>query len=349
MSWKDLLVNPTTVGGSTQVKVLPWCGGKQVSDSTQTWTIAGKRPLEHGWYEFNVSGGREARLVSKTETEPDVTFAEGFPAKSLVKGYLVGDRLISDTARVDPDPTRLIEQTESVFCVERGLERFTRAVAVRSRDESGLVYVRQEFPEGPEFEVQAAYQDRKSDLSHIAGVTPALDAAFRWVSYQRIRAEQLEVEQEALRIEEARLFELRLKEMAEKERVEQLMKDAGNAVGRRALAAKDFRLAAREALRVSGAELLDVRESARKGEMVVQYRFRERRLECVVAQLTLRVIDAGVCLEDHRGTKGDTWLTLESLPGVIGEAIRLHKLVVYRDLDYGRHYAEDDRDDDEDY
>jgi len=112
------------------------------------------------------------------------------------------------------------------------------------------------------------------------------------------------------------------------------MKDAGTAVGRRVLAARDFETAAREALKISGAELLDTRPSHNKAEMVVQYRFRERRLECVVDKATMRVLDAGVCLTDHgTGVKGDRLFTLESLPGVIGEAMNLNKLVVWRHLD----------------
>ena len=65
--------------------------------------------------------------------------------------------------------------------------------------------------------------------------------------------------------------------------------------------------------------------------MVVQYRFRQQRLECVVERHTLRVVDAGVCLEDHdTGEKGDRELTLESLPPVVGQAIDEGRLVVWR-------------------
>jgi len=188
-----------------------------------------------------------------------------------------------------------------------------------------------------------AYQDRRQDVHNISGVTPALDLAFRWITVQRELSEERRREMARIRAEEEA-------KRAEQERLEQAMKDAGTAVGRRILAVQDFEMAAQEALRVSGAELLDVRDSAQRGEKVVQYRFRERRLECVVDKKTLRIVDAGVCLDDHSGTKGDTFFTLESLPGVIGEAIDLKKLVVWRhvpgdvdprDHDYHDDYEED--------
>ena len=99
----------------------------------------------------------------------------------------------------------------------------------------------------------------------------------------------------------------------------------------------DFATAAKAALKVSGSDFLDARSSANTGEKVVRFRFRHRRFECVVHAETLRVIDSGICLTAHYdddefdpGVKGDAWLTLESLPGVIGQAIDQGKLVVYR-------------------
>jgi len=53
----------------------------------------------------------------------DPAWGEG---QKKLKGYLVGDRFISDAVRVDPDPARLIDQTIPVYCVEPGLERFAR-------------------------------------------------------------------------------------------------------------------------------------------------------------------------------------------------------------------------------
>lgn len=314
MGWQDLL------SSADDERTLPWTGGKQVHDRERTWTIQGKLPVEHGWNVFRISGGRKAEL--KGPADPDSGFTTGH---KVIKGYLVGDRIIPDDARVDPDPAKLIDQTFPVFLVEPGLERFARASVAQTR--SGLVYVAQEFPQGSETEVQMAYQDRKDSVAHVAGVTPALDLAFRWVSYQRLAAEEREREMERIRVEEER-------KQVEAERLKQAMKDMGTGAGRRTLAQRDFRAAAKAALRLTGAELLDARQSYNKREMVVQYRFRNRRLECVVDKDTLRVVDSGICLQDHRtGYRADRELTLESLALVVGEAIDTGQLVVYRHVD----------------
>jgi hypothetical protein len=324
MSWEDLLDD------EGQQRALPWFGFHTVHGADRTWTVRGRRPPEHGWYLFETTGGRFCKLIS--ETEPDPAYEEGQP---ILHGYVVGDRFIPDGARVDPDPDRLIEQTTQVFCVERGLGRFVRAAVVEDRVQQ-LIYMRQEWSVGPEAEVLAAYQDRRTSVNEIQGVTPALDLAFRWITCQRELAEARRAELERLRREEEA-------KRAEEERIKQAMKDAGTAVGRRVIAAHDFETAAREALLVSGAELLDVRDSFNRGEKVVQYRFRARRLECVVDQQLMRVVDAGVCLTDHNtGRKGDTLLTLESLPGVISEAMDLGKLVVWRHVDGDRDEYEED-------
>jgi hypothetical protein len=310
MSWQDLLASEERV-------VLPWVGGRKLYGKDRSWSLKGKLPEEHGWYEFEISGNRRASLVGPADPDPD--FETG---RSCVRGYLAGNRLVPDHVRVDPDPTRLVDQTLSVHLVEPGLERFARAITAFQQDGTSI-FVRQEFPEGPEVEVQEAYQDRLESVAHIKGVTPALDLTFRWMSRQRLLAEEREREAERRRIEEE-------KKRAEQELIRQAMKDSGTGLGRRVLAQRDFKAAAKAALAVSGAQLLDARKSYRGNEMVVQYRFRNQRLECVVDKNTLRIIDAGVCLDDHHGTKGDTFFTLESLPAVIGEAMDLGVLVVWR-------------------
>ncbi len=327
MSWKDLL------SSGPKTAVLPWTGGNRVSDGNRLYNIKGARPKEFGWYKFEVSGGRNTKMVG--EADPDLDFGADLPK---IKGYLVGDRLIPDDAQVVPDKDRLIEQTKSVYMVEPGLERFARATVI---DLDGkYIYSAQEFPQGPEMEVEVAYQDRKDSVDHVAEVTPALDLAFRWLSHQRELAEERRRELERMRLEE----EARQKEL---ERLAELRKQIGTPEGRRALAVEDFEAAAKAALQISGSELLDCRRGYNNNEMIVQYRYENRRLECVVDRRTLRIIDAGICLQNHAtGEKGDTYFTLESLPGVVKEAIELRKLVVWRhvpgDVDYDPYEEEDE-------
>ena len=346
MGWADLLSEPEEL-------VLPWVGGRVLSSQKRFWRLEGKFPPEFGWYRFEVSGGRKAKLLGPAE--PDL---EQVPHLLKVKGYLVGDRLIPDTARVDPDPDKLILQTRPVALVEPGLDRFARAtvgtVVTDDLDEPVLIYLQQEFPQGPEGDVEMAYQDRKDSVVDVAGVTPALDLAFRWLSWLRLDQEARERAEALRRAEEE-------KQRIAEERLREAMKDAGTGAGRRALARVDFNAAARAALGISGAELLDARAGGARGEMVVQYRFRHRRLECTVNRETMRVIDSGCCFTDHHGTKGDTFFTLESLPAVVAEAMAIGRLVVYRHapgdnphgdhqyLDRNRVAAHEDDDDVDEY
>jgi hypothetical protein len=317
MGWQELLQSLQ----SQTKQVLPWYGRRRIYNADRSWAIEGKLPLEHGWYLFSTPTGRAAELLDPQLQEADPCWIGSRPKQ---RGYLVGGRFIGDNSRVDPNPSLLIQQTSRVFCTESIMSRFARASVVKDFD-GCLVYWGQEFPAGPDAEAVRAYEDRAPNLNHIQGVTPALDLAFRWVSYQREQVEIRRRELELLREKEER-------ERAERNRIEELMKDSGSALGRRALALRDFPAAAKAALLISGAELLDVMP-ALKNEMIVRYRFRQRRFECVVEKETLRIVDAGICLRDERtGVKGDTWLTLESLPPTVGQAIDEDKLVVFRHI-----------------
>ena len=318
MGWRDLLQS------ENDSVILPWTGGRSLCLNGQVWNIENRLPIEHGWYSFTISGRKATRYeISKTGANTDIL-------GNIVTGYLVGDRLVPDNSRVDPDPKTIAANSESVFLLEDGLDRFVRISAGRTCDDGPLIFKQQEMPLGPEDEVMEIFLDNPTDFYQcrgIKGVVPALDAAFRMEVWQRIEAERRRQELERLRREEE-------ERRAREERRQALIANLGNAETRRELAQIDFGEAARAALAVGGAHYLDHRRAPRRGEMVVRFRLEQRRFECVCDERTLRIIDSGICLTDHHtGEKGDTFFTLESLPSVIREAIRDRLLVVYRHVD----------------
>lgn len=282
--------------------------------ANRCWRLS-PSPRVPGWYSFEVEGRGAKKLK---EAEPDHTVLH-----HVIRGYLVGDRLVSDQAsNVHTDPLAIGAQSEQVHLLEPGLDRFARISAGRVFKEAPLVYRGLEMPLGPEPEIQDAFLDRKG-IEHIKGVPPALEATFRMECWHRAETERRRAELEAKRAEEERLLQL-------EEQRRRLVEQLGDGEGRRAMAQVDFRQAAQAALAVGGAELIDHRPHHQKGEWVVRFRFEHRRFECV-CDTRLHIIDAGICLQDHAtGEKGDKYFTLESLPSVIREANREGKLVVYR-------------------
>jgi hypothetical protein len=64
--------------------------------------------------------------------------------------------------------------------------------------------------------------------------------------------------------------------------------------------------------------------------MAVTFRVDGQRFICSCDAETLQIVDSGICLNDYdTGEKGDTWLTLESLPSVIREAIETGVLHIF--------------------
>jgi len=282
--------------------------------AAQRWFIAGCLPVEYGWYTFKIIN-REAHAGDPAEAQPELL-------QHSVCGYLVGDRLVADGARVDPDPRRISEFSEKIFLLEDGIDRFARVRGARVNKEGPLVYQSLEMPLGQEDQVLEAFLEQTSSVAHLKHVPPALDAAFRMESWQRAEAERRRLELERLRREEE---EKRQKE----ERRRELVKKLGDGGGRRELALLDFDAAARAALAVGGAIFLDAKK-LRHNEWAVRYRLDRQKFECVCDE-RLRIIDAGICLTDHdTGEKGDTFFTLESLPSVVRQAQLEHKLVIFR-------------------
>lgn len=307
MSWEDLLEG-------TERVVLPYVGAKQLHSRTRMWTIRGSRPRHHGWWAFRVYG-RHAEVESLAEA-PEGTLAY------KATGYLVGDRFAQDDWRLGPSLLGLAK-LERVHLVPDGIERFTRITVGRTWMCGELIFDALAMPLGPEPEVMTAYLDRAANIDHLRYVTPALDSAFRAETHQRAEAEKRRAELERIRAEEEAKRQL-------EEQRNALVKQLGDGAGRREMARVDFVTAARAALAVGGATLLDYRMGHTRHEYVVSYQIDDERLQCVVDE-TMHVVDAGVCLTDHHtGEKGDELFTLESLPAVIRQAIREQKLVKWR-------------------
>jgi len=310
MGWRDLLQT------EDERVTAPWVGGRSLRTFDRTWRITGRLPREHGWYTFKLKN-REAVLESPSEAPMGAL-------RGFVRGYLVGDRIVPDGVRVPEEASKLVEHSERVYLLERGLDRFVRVSAGRFYEEGPLIYDSQDFPLGPEDEVLAAFEEGKPTVNSVAGVAPALDTAFRFETWRRVEAERIRREEQERREREER-------ERAEAERRERIREQLGDAQGRREMALIDFGEAARAALRAGGAEYLDHRDSYNRNEMVVRFRLEGRRFECTCDSRTLRIIEAGVCLTDERtGERGDNRFTLESLPVVIRQAEREGVLVVFR-------------------
>lgn len=307
MSWQDLLQKPD------EYITLPWVGGRELRARNRMWTLIGKAPSEHGWHTFEIHG-RTAKIAG-VRVDPVEPFSE------IASGYLVGDLFAAD----DQSPIaldRIVRDLPRVHLIfEDGLERFARVHVGRIERGSPFIFAGIDMPRGPEDDVERAFQDRAPNLDHVKGVSPGLDAAFRM--HVRRRDED---DARRAKLEEQRRIEEE-KRIAE-ERRQGLIRQLGDGAGRRALAQVDFRTAATAALKVGGADLLDWRQA--HGEHVVTYRLDGQRFQCTCDD-TLRIVSAGICLVDHRtGRADDNLLTLESLPGVVRQAQREGKLVIFR-------------------
>ncbi len=310
MGWRDHLQtgNETLVG--------PWVGGRILRSRERSWAIVGRLPREFGWFRW--------KLKNRAATVDGPVDRDSSQLDWKVRGYLIGDRILLDLAKIDPDPRKIVEQSEAVFIIDEGLDKFVRITAGRICEDGPLFYEGLDMPLGPEEDVLGAFLDRASSVSHIPNVTPGLDAAFRMESFQRSEAERRRAEAERLRRE----VEERIRR---EEHRRQIAETLGTGQGRRAMAAIDFAEAARAALRVGGADFLDHRPSGEPGEMIVRFRLEHRRFECTCNERTLQIIDSGICLTGHEsGIRHDDQFTLESLPGVIREAIDLGVLVIFR-------------------
>lgn len=309
MGWRGLL-QP-----EGEAVTAPWIGGRTIRTWTgRSWRIEDP-PLEHGWYVFDVL----ARRASNPRKAMD-------PAElnDVRVGYLVGDRFVADDVRLELDPSKLARKFERVHLIEEGFERFSRVRVGRFHQGGPLLYGGQEMPVGPEMEVLDVFLDGGESVDHVADVAPALDAAFRFETWHREEARRRRQEEARRRQEEA-------ERIVRAERRRQIVERLGSGEGRREVAVLDFAEAARAALAVGGAAYLDHYATHGGREMAVTFRMDGARYQCTCDANTLQVIDSGICLTDEvSGERGDSYFTLESLPGVVRQAAEEGVLVVFR-------------------
>lgn len=300
---------------------LPWAGGRVIQSADRRWTIDGPLPPYTGWHTFKLAY-RAAVFAHTAVPQPHLL-------RDVVTGYLVGDRVVPHGRTVPTTIADLPTCSYRVHAIEPGLDRFVVITAGAIAAGAPLFYIERTFGGPADDAVLAAFLDRQPSVAHIKHVSPALEAAFRLETWHREDTERRRAEAEAAAAARAVAAQATLAAAAAAVRRQALLEQTGSSVGRREAATVDFQAAARAALRVGDAELIDVRPAPTARERIVRYRLDGGRYECV-CDVNLRIVDAGVCLTDHDGTKGDTWLTLESLPSVVREAARLDKLVVFR-------------------
>ena len=294
--------------------VVPYLGGPEIVAPGRGLRVA-SRPAP-GWWRFSITG-RTATPVAPVP--PPGQVLEGLPS---VRGHLWAGHLAREDAVTEA--VHLLPDDEP--------PRFSPCRARRWHS-GHLIFDRLEWEQEAEEGARRALEQRRALA--VKGVPASLRAAFGYALAEAmareraVRVSPLEIRQRVLDIADggAEAAEQELRRL-ETER-ERGRREAEASRRRRqapapATRGEDGRARAANALRVAGAEPLDLRGLA-GGLLEVTYRFQGERFLTVVDAATLRVVDAGICLAG-----ADQLLTLESLPAAIREAIDSGSLVITR-------------------
>jgi hypothetical protein len=320
---------------ASETMVLPYLGGPYVDAPGRRLRAVGATAT--GYWRFEVSG-RIATAVEPADPPDlsDLPAVRGY----WVAGYLVGDRAIAHRLAMGPetDPMRfapviarrwhggaLLFDTEDF---ETGVEDKVRAVFDGLRGPQGEASRAGLAAAGTEHGANGA-------LAAISGVPAPLRAAFGYAVMLRV-ATALSVPVRPVQLRwhigelvamgdvAARriLTDAQERRAAEPNHVERWRAERTDARLRPASAREQVLDRAEAALFGAGAVLRDSRWLS--GDLLeVRYDFMDDRFVSVVDGETLRVVDAGICLAG-----ADERLTLESLPGVIAEAVRTYRLEI---------------------
>jgi hypothetical protein len=318
-----------------QTVVLPYVGGESVDAKDRRLRLL-KAPEAPGWYRFTVKG-----RIATADGSADAPDLSDLPA---VRGHWLEGRLVRDGAIA-----------ELVLLPPADEPPMFAPVKCRRWPSGDLLFESMEFETDAETAVRGAFAEGKP-LAGLKGVPATLRTAFAYALLgnaakesnlrfvpPEVRPHVVEVAErgapEALevlkRLEAER--ELARREMAElhaRQLVERARLEAQQAreaeLERRAQRVREQKATVTErathALEAAGARV----ETARviNGDQVeVVYRFGGERFISVADALSLQVLDSGICLGHP---PSDELVTLESLPGVIQEAIDDGVLVILR-------------------
>lgn len=312
--------------GKKETLILPHFGGAFVE--TQGRRLRLEEALEPGWWRFEIQG-RYATPIEPAETENSAL--DNLP---IVRGHALGDRLVKNGAVAEP-----------IYFLPADQPAMFAPLRARTWPRGQLIFEAVEFEGEAEESARRALEDRRS-IKDERGLPATLRAAFGYAVALDV-ARRLEVPlapaEVAGRIvelaerEDGRVFaETIVRGIArEREAHERLVaaREQTPAVQARAQPiavrrvrerGRDAEARAENALTSAGAELLNTR-NLDSGRLEVKYRVFGERFITVVDRHTLRVLDAGLCLAG-----ADQLVTLESLPGVIRQAIDEDRLVITR-------------------
>ena len=298
--------------------VLFYSGGASVLTRDRRLLVAAPRPAPGVAYRFAITG-RMARAIAPAEPVLD-----GLPR---VRGHLVAGFLVE----------RELHRVQSL--PEEELAPFT-IVRARRWYSNDLVFETTDFDGEVETEARLALERRgplagkgiAASLRMAYGIAIALALAARRRVPLSVREAAGFARQSADGGEDVaarKIDELAARRDAELDRA----RIAAVLDGRRpttpilaheVASHRNAFLRAEDALEHAGARMLSGRRLA-NGLVEVAFDFMDERIVSVVDELTLQVHDAGVCLAG-----ADDLVTLDSLPGVIREAIHTDRLVITR-------------------
>lgn len=292
-----------------------WVGTKRMRVRMQGSKVVVPAP---GWWEIVVYGRKAEGLRPAELEDVQAELVRHQRASGHVASLCGQLYLCDDLGRCEP---LFLLPAEELLPLAR--------IDARRWPSDDLVWQSTPFESEVEWAVRAALEDGRL-LEGVKGAPASLRTAFALEILEKAsRATGVPCSpgEVRLRIPEVLLRgqpagELALRHLAqERARARPVRIGAPPAVPRYSPPVDELELRAEESLAKSGARLLTVRK-VRDGVAEVRWTFRGERFETTVEPVTMHVLDAGVCLSDHRtGERGDGMLTLDSLPGVITEAI----------------------------